>query len=154
MTTLMSVRRHLLVGTRAVWKPVHWLALPAVGPVCTCCGFSCWRVFSNGPGFSEIFWCYCHPQCQICFGLGDGQDTEGFSNIGVSLGCSHYLYTKVCTQVTSGRDLCHVGTSKLISNKSMNWSLRDRIFIERSFWRLCYIIGAVRESILQSCVLA
>ena len=52
---------------------------------------------------------------KICFGLGDGQDTEGFSNIGVSLGCSHYFYTKVCSQMTSGGDLCHVGMSKLIS---------------------------------------
>ena len=31
-----------------------------------------------GPGFAEIFWCHCHVQCQICFGLGDGQDTEAF----------------------------------------------------------------------------
>ena len=50
------------------------------------------------------------------FGLGDGQDTEGFSNIGVSLGCSHYFYTKVCSQMTSGGDLCHVGMSKLIND--------------------------------------
>ena len=64
---------------------------------------------------SEILRCHCHLQCQICFGLGDGQDTEGFSNIGVSLGCSHYFYTKVCSQMTSNGDLCHVGTSKLIS---------------------------------------
>ena len=56
-----------------------------------------------------------HLQCQICFGLGDGHDTEGFSNIGVSLGSSHYFYTKVCSQMTSGGDLCHAGTSKLIS---------------------------------------
>ena len=48
MTTLMSVRRHLLVETCALWKPVHWLALRAGGPVCTCCGFSCWRVFLGG----------------------------------------------------------------------------------------------------------
>ena len=67
------------------------------------------------PGFAEIFRCHCHLQCQICFGLGDGQDTEGFSKIGVSLGCSHYFYTKKCCQMTSGGDLCHVGTSKLIS---------------------------------------
>ena len=49
------------------------------------------------------------------FGLGYGQDAEGFSNIGVSSGCSHYFYTKVCSQITSGLDLCDVGTSKLIS---------------------------------------
>ena len=68
------------------------------------------------PGFAEIFRCHCHLQCQICFGLGDGQDTEGFSNIGMSLGCSHYFYTKVvCSQMTSGGDLCHVGMSKFIS---------------------------------------
>ena len=54
-------------------------------------------------------------QCQICFGLGDGQDTEEFLNIGVSLGCCHYFYTKVCSRMTSGGDLYHVGTSKLIS---------------------------------------
>ena len=67
------------------------------------------------PRFAEILRCHCHLQCQICFGLGDGQDTEGFSKIGVSLGCSHYFYTKKCCQMTSGGDLCHVGTSKLIS---------------------------------------
>ena len=67
------------------------------------------------PCFAEIFRCHCHLQCQICFGLGDGQDTEGFSNIRVSLGCSHCFYTKVCSQMTSNGDLCHVGTSKLIS---------------------------------------
>ena len=67
------------------------------------------------PWFAEIFWCQCHLQCQICFGLGDGQDTEGFWNIGVSLGCSHYFSTKVCFQMTSGGDLCQVGTSELIS---------------------------------------
>ena len=68
------------------------------------------------PRFAEILRCHCHLQCQICFGLGDGQDTEGFSNIGMSLGCSHYFYTKVvCSQMTSGGDLCHVGMSKFIS---------------------------------------
>ena len=66
-------------------------------------------------GFAEIFRCHCHLQYQICFGLGDGQDTEGFSNIGVSLGCCHYFYTKVCSRMTSGGDLYHAGTSKLIS---------------------------------------
>ena len=53
-------------------------------------------------------------QCQICFGLGDGQDTEEFLNIGVSLGCCHYFYTKACSLMTSGGDLCHVGMGKLI----------------------------------------
>ena len=69
------------------------------------------------PGFADIFWCHCHLQCQICLGLGDGQDIEieGFSNIELSLGCSHYFYTTVCSRITSGEDLCHVGTSKLIS---------------------------------------
>ena len=66
-------------------------------------------------GFAEIFWCHCHLQCHISFWLGDGQDTEEFSNIGVSYGSSHYFYTKVCSQMTSGGDLCHAGTSKLIS---------------------------------------
>ena len=66
-------------------------------------------------GFVEIFWCHCYLQCQICFGIGDGQDTEGSSNFGVSLKCSHYFYTKVCSQITSGGDLSHVETSKLIS---------------------------------------
>ena len=44
--------------TRTVWKPVHCLAMRAGGPVCTCCGFSCWRVFSNepsGPGLQRFF---------------------------------------------------------------------------------------------------
>ena len=43
-------------------------------------------------------------QCQIYFGLGDGQDTEEFLNIGVSLGCCHYFYTKVYSQMTYGGD--------------------------------------------------
>ena len=71
-------------------------------------------------GFAEIFCCHCHLQCQICFGLGDGQDTEGSSNIGVPLGCSHYFYTKVCSQITSGEDMCHAGTSKLISERNQS----------------------------------
>ena len=66
-------------------------------------------------GFTKIFRCHCHLLCQICFGLGDDQDTQRFSNIGVSLVCSHYFYTKVCYQMTSGGDLCHVGASKLNS---------------------------------------
>ena len=67
------------------------------------------------PWFADTFSCHCHLQCQICFELGDGQDAEGFLNIAVSLGCSYYFNTKVCSQITSGGDLCHVGTSKLIS---------------------------------------
>ena len=50
----------------------------------------------------------------IYFRLGDGQDKERFSKIGVSLGCLYYLHTKVCSQIISGGDLCHVGPSKLI----------------------------------------
>ena len=67
------------------------------------------------PGFAEIFWCHGHLQCQICFELEDSQDTEGFSNIRVPLGSSHCFCTRVCSQMTSGGDLCHVGTSKSIS---------------------------------------
>ena len=67
------------------------------------------------PGIAEIFWCHYHPQCQICFALEDGQDTEEFLNIGVPLGSSHCFCTKACSQMTSGGDLCHVGTSKSIS---------------------------------------
>ena len=45
------------------------------------------------PGFAEIFQCHCHLQYQICFGLGDGQDTEEFSNIwGVFGMLSLFLY--------------------------------------------------------------
>ena len=67
------------------------------------------------------FRCHCYLQCQICFGFVDGQDTEGFSNIQVSLGCSHYFYTKakVCYLMTSGGDMCHVGTSKVISKTDL-----------------------------------
>ena len=67
------------------------------------------------PWFAETFKCHCHLQSQICFVLGNGQDTEGFSNIGVPLECFHYFFTKLCSQMTSGDDLCHVGISKLIS---------------------------------------
>ena len=71
------------------------------------------------PWFTETFQCHSHLQCQICFGLGAGEDAERFSNIRVSLGCSHYSYTKVCSQITSGGDLCHVGMSKLISETNL-----------------------------------
>ena len=123
MTTLMSVRRHLLVGTSAVWKPVHWLALPAGGPVCTCCDFLYWRVFSNGSSgrsFQRFFSVIVILNAKFVLDLGMVR-IEGFSNIGVSLGCSHYFYTKVCSQMTSGGDLCHVGASKLIS-KTNRWT--------------------------------
>ena len=39
---------------------------------------------------------------------------QRFSNIGVFLECFYYFHTKVCLQMTSGVDLCHIGTSKLI----------------------------------------
>ena len=68
------------------------------------------------PWCAEIFRCHCHLQCQIYFGLRDGQDTRGFSNIGICFGCSHYFYTEVCSQMTSGEDLCHIGTNKLIND--------------------------------------
>ena len=71
------------------------------------------------PWFAESFRCHCHLQRRICFGLGDGQDTERFSNIGVPLGCFYYFYTKVCSQMTFGGDLCHVETSKLISETNL-----------------------------------
>ena len=75
------------------------------------------------PGFAEIFRCHCHLQCQICFGLGDGQDTEGFPNIGASLGCSHYFYAKVFSQMTSGGYLCHAETSKLSAESLRDWGI-------------------------------
>ena len=128
ITILMSVRRHLLVRTWAVWKPAYWLALRAEGPICICCGFWCWRVFSNGPtglGLRKLFGVIVN---------GDGQDTEWFSMTGVSLGCFHYFHTKVCSQIISGGDLCYVGTRKIdLWNKSRNWSLRDTVFTARSF---------------------
>ena len=52
--------------------------------------------------------------CIINLGFGNGQDIERFLNTKVSLGCSYYFHTKACSQMTSGGDLCHVGTSKLI----------------------------------------
>ena len=71
------------------------------------------------PWFVETFRFHYHLQCQICFGLGDGQNTEVFSNIGVSLGCPHYFYTKGCSQMTSCGDLSHVGTSELIGETNL-----------------------------------
>ena len=71
------------------------------------------------PWFTETFQCHSHLQCQICFGLGAGEDAERFSNIRVSLGCSHYFYTKVCSQMTSGGDFRQVGTSKLTSETNL-----------------------------------
>ena len=37
-----------------------------------------------------------------------------FSNIKVSLWCIYYFHTRVCLQMASGGDLCHVETGKLI----------------------------------------
>ena len=39
---------------------------------------------------------------------------RGFLKIGVSLGCLYFFHTKVCSQMTSGEDFYHVGSSKLI----------------------------------------
>ena len=73
------------------------------------------------PWCVEIFRGNCYLLCQIFFGLEDGQDTKGFSNIGVSLGCSYYFYITLCSQITSVGDLWHVGTSKFIS-KTNHWT--------------------------------
>ena len=51
-------------------------------------------------------------------GLGDGQNIQGFSNVGVSLGCIYYLHTRVCSQSGESR---HIGTNKLIC-KANQWS--------------------------------
>ena len=118
MTTLMSVRRHLLVETRAIRKPVQWLALRAGGPVCTCCGFSYWKVFSKGPsglGLQRFFGVIVIFNAKFVLDLGMVRIQRGFRVLEVSLWRSHYFYTKVCSQMTSDGDLCHVGTSKLIS---------------------------------------
>ena len=44
---------------------------------------------------------------------------RGFSKIGVPLGWLYYFHTKVCSHMTSGGDVYHVGTSKLICET--NW---------------------------------
>ena len=64
----------------------------------------------NRPWLAEAFRCHCQ---------WDGQNTEWFSITAVSLGCFHYFHTKVCSQMTSGGDLCHVGTSKLICETNL-----------------------------------
>ena len=46
--------------------------------------------------------------------LGDGQNIYMFWNIKVSLWCIYYFHTRVCLQMTSGGDLGHIGTGKLI----------------------------------------
>ena len=43
------------------------------------------------------------------------------SSIEVSLGCLYYFHTKVCSEITSGGNLCHAGTSKLICETN-RWS--------------------------------
>ena len=117
MTTLTSVWTHLLVETRTMWKPVHWLAMRAGGPVCTCCGFSCWRIFSNGPsgpGLRRFFGVIVIFNTKFVLDLGMVRTQRSFRIFGVSLGCCHYFYTKVCSWMTSGGDLYHARTSKLI----------------------------------------
>ena len=88
-------------------------------------------------------------QCQIYFGLGDGQDTEEFLNIGVSLGCCHYFYTKVCSLMTSGGDLCHVGMGKLIQINELVPAWYS--FYRKVIQKLWYIINVEMESILVLC---
>ena len=113
-TTLMSIWRHLLVETRAVWKPVHWLSMRPGGLVCTCCDFSCWRVFPNGPSGSclrRFFGVIVIFNAKFVLDLGMVRTQRSFR----ILGCCYYFYTKVCSQMTSIGDLHHAGTSKLIS---------------------------------------
>ena len=38
-----------------------------------------------------------------------------FVGVFLILGCLYYFHTKVCSKITSSRDLRHIGTSKLIS---------------------------------------
>ena len=41
-----------------------------------------------------------------------------FENWGVS-GCLYYFCTKTCSEMTSGGDLCHAGTRKLICETNL-----------------------------------
>ena len=93
--------------------------------------------------FPETSWCHCHLQCQICFGLGYSRDAEGFWNIGVSLGCSYYFCTKVCSQMMEQVNWLVIQIYELVPA----WYSFYREVVSR----LWYIISAGVESIPQSC---
>ena len=81
----MSVWRHLLVETHTVWNPVQWLALRAGGPVCTCCGFSYWKVFSKGPsglGLQRFFGVIVIFNAKFVLDLGMVRIQRGFRILG------------------------------------------------------------------------
>ena len=89
----------------------------AGGPVCTCCGFSCWRVFpkgQSGPGLWRFFDAIVIFNTKFVLDLGMVRTQRNFQIFGVPSGCCHYFYTKVCSLMTSGGDLYHARTSKLI----------------------------------------
>ena len=87
MTTLMSVWRYLSLEMCAVWKLV----------------LTCYA--SRWPGL-HMLWLF------MLEGVFERTVKPRFA---VSLGCSHCFYTKVCSRMTSGGDLYHAATSKLIS---------------------------------------
>ena len=157
MTTLMSVRRHLLVETRAIRKPVQWLALRNGGPVCTCCGFSYWKVFSKGPsglGLQRFFGVIVIFNAKFVLDLGMVRTQRGFQ----ILGC---LWDVVIISILKYvLQWLPVGTCIMWGR--VNWLVKqvdELVPVWCSFYwkvvrRLCYIIGAGMESILQSCVLA
>ena len=157
MTTVMSVWRHLLVETCAVWKLVNWLATQASGPVCTCCGFSCWRVFSNGPsglGLRRFFGVIVIFNVKFVLDLGMVRIQRGFR----ILGCLwDVLIISILKYVLKW---LLVGTC--VMNGRVNWLVKqiDELvpawysFYWKVVRRLCYIISAGVESKLQSCVLA
>ena len=157
MTTLVSVRRHLSVETQAVWKLVHWLALRASGPVCTYCGFSCWRVFSNGPsglGLRRFFSVVIIFNAKFVLDLGMVSIQRGLQ----ILGC----LWNVLIISTLKYVLKWLPTGTCVMSGQVNWLVEqiDELFPAwcSFYWKVvrrpCYITGAGMESILQSCVMA
>ena len=157
MIILMSVRRHLLVEDRAVRKLIHWLALRAGGPVSTCCGSSCWRVFSNGPsglGLRRFFSVIVIFNAKFVLDLGMVSIQRGLP----ILGC----LWNVLIISTLKYVLKWLSTGTCVMSGRVNWLVEqiDELFPAwySFYWKVvrrpCYITGAGMESILRSCVMA
>ena len=127
---------------KAMGRVVHGAVFNTGGYVCTdlqealVCGSSLLSIFSM----------------LNFFGLGDGQDIEGFLNIGVSLRCFYYFQTKEIL----------VGTC-VVMWEPVNWFAKQidgLVPAGCDFYqkvvpkRLWYLICVGVENILQSCVLA
>ena len=85
--------------------------------------------------------------------LGMVRISWGFRKLGVSLGCLYDFHTRLCSQMTSGGNLCHIGTSKFICEANqwtgfcVMWFLPRGCFEQTMILNLC---GSVKYTSLAS----